>query len=79
MFDEGVSSIGGVHQAGELRAIGVRTAKRLEVLPDVPVIRDFLPGYEASGWNGIGAPRNTPPESSKNSTEKLIPPSPTRN
>jgi tripartite-type tricarboxylate transporter receptor subunit TctC len=35
---------------------------RLEVLPDIPTVGDFLPGYEASGWQGIGAPRNTPTE-----------------
>jgi tripartite-type tricarboxylate transporter receptor subunit TctC len=40
----------------------VTTATRLEVLPDIPTVEDFLPGYEASGWQGIGAPRNTPAE-----------------
>jgi tripartite-type tricarboxylate transporter receptor subunit TctC len=35
-------------------------ATRVEVLPDIPTVGDFLPGYEASGWQGIGAPRNTP-------------------
>jgi tripartite-type tricarboxylate transporter receptor subunit TctC len=49
-------------KAGKLRALGVTTAKRLDVLPDVPPVADFLPGYEASGFAGIGAPRNTPPE-----------------
>ena len=37
------------------------TAERLEFLPDVPTIAEFVPGYEAVGWNGIGAPANTPP------------------
>jgi tripartite-type tricarboxylate transporter receptor subunit TctC len=42
--------------------LGVTTAKRIEVLPDVPTIGEFVPGYEASGWQGIGAPANTPPQ-----------------
>ena len=49
-------------RAGKLRPLAVTTATRLEVLPDIPTVRDFLPGYEASGWQGIGAPRNTPAE-----------------
>jgi len=48
--------------AGKLRALAVTTANRLDVLPDVPTVADFVPGYEASGFAGIGAPRNTPPE-----------------
>lgn len=47
-------------KAGKLRALGVTTVQRQEVLPDVPAIAEFLPGYEASGWYGIGAPRGTP-------------------
>src|SRR6516165_7163813 len=47
-------------RAGKLRPLAVTTAIRLEVLPDIPTVGDFLPGYEASGWQGIGAPRNTP-------------------
>jgi tripartite-type tricarboxylate transporter receptor subunit TctC len=61
MFDVVISSIGHI-RAGKLRPLGVTTATRLEVLPDVPPIGDFLPGYEASSWDGIGAPANTPPE-----------------
>jgi tripartite-type tricarboxylate transporter receptor subunit TctC len=49
-------------RAGRLRALAVTTAKRSQALPDVPVIGDFLPGYEASAWYGIGAPRNTSAE-----------------
>src|SRR5215831_12437138 len=49
-------------RAGKLRPLAVTTATRLEVLPDIPTVEDFLPGYEASGWQGIGAPRNTPAE-----------------
>ena len=47
-------------KAGKLRALAVTTAARLDVLPDVPPVGDFVPGYEASGFAGIGAPRNTP-------------------
>jgi len=61
MFDVVISSIGHI-RAGKLRPLGVTTTTRLEVLPDVPPIGDFLPGYEASSWDGIGAPVNTPPE-----------------
>jgi tripartite-type tricarboxylate transporter receptor subunit TctC len=61
MFDTVVTSIEHI-RAGTLRALAVTAARRLEVLPDVPTVGDFLPGYEASGWQGIGAPRNTPAE-----------------
>ena len=61
MFDVVISSIGHI-RAGKLRPLGVTTAARLEVLPDVPPIGDFLPGYEASSWDGIGAPANIPPD-----------------
>ena len=49
-------------KAGSLRALAVTTATRLDVLPDTPTVADFVPGYEASGFAGIGAPRNTPSE-----------------
>ena len=49
-------------RAGKLRALAVTTATRSEVLPDIPTVGDFVPGYEASGWFGIGAPKNTPAE-----------------
>jgi len=49
-------------KAGKLRALAVTTASRLSVLPDVPAMAEFVPGYEASGFAGIGAPRNTPAE-----------------
>jgi tripartite-type tricarboxylate transporter receptor subunit TctC len=47
-------------RTGRLRALAVTTAMRSEVLPDVPTVGDFLPGYEASAWWGVSAPRNTP-------------------
>jgi tripartite-type tricarboxylate transporter receptor subunit TctC len=47
-------------RAGKLRALAVTTATRSEALPDVPAMVEFLSGYEASTWYGIGAPRNTP-------------------
>src|SRR5258708_31014551 len=47
-------------RAGKRRALGVATATRLEALPDVPTVAESVPGFEASGWCGIGAPRNTP-------------------
>jgi tripartite-type tricarboxylate transporter receptor subunit TctC len=45
---------------GRLRPLAVTTAKRSELLPDVPAMSEFLPGYDATGWNGIGAPKETP-------------------
>jgi tripartite-type tricarboxylate transporter receptor subunit TctC len=61
MFDTLPASIESV-RAGKLRPLAVTTARRLEVLPNVPTVADFLPGYEASGWQGIAAPKNTPAE-----------------
>ena len=55
---EGIEHI----KAGKLRALAVTTAKRLDVFPDVPAVGDFVPGYEASGFAGIGVPRGTPAE-----------------
>jgi len=49
-------------KAGKLRALAVTTAARLDVFPDLPTIGDFVPGYEASGFGGIGVPRGTPVE-----------------
>jgi tripartite-type tricarboxylate transporter receptor subunit TctC len=49
-------------KAGTLSALAVTTATRAEVLPDVPSVAEFVPGYEASGWNGICAPKGTPRE-----------------
>jgi tripartite-type tricarboxylate transporter receptor subunit TctC len=49
-------------RAGKLRSLAVTTATRLDALPDVPTVGDFLPGYEVSAWQGVGAPKNTPAE-----------------
>jgi tripartite-type tricarboxylate transporter receptor subunit TctC len=61
MFSPMSSSIEFV-RGGKLRALAVTTAARSEVLPDIPTVAEFVPGYEATGWFGIGAPRNTPVE-----------------
>jgi len=61
LFDPISSSIGHI-RAGKLRALAVTTAKRQDTLPDIPTVGDFVPGYEATAWQGIGAPRNTPIE-----------------
>jgi tripartite-type tricarboxylate transporter receptor subunit TctC len=49
-------------KSGKLRALAVTTATRSEALPDIPTLGEFVPGYEASGWNGIAAPKSTPIE-----------------
>jgi tripartite-type tricarboxylate transporter receptor subunit TctC len=49
-------------RAGTLRALAVTTATRSEMLPDVPTVGEFVPGYEASTWSGVGAPKATPAE-----------------
>jgi tripartite-type tricarboxylate transporter receptor subunit TctC len=59
MFDVTPSSIPHI-RAGGLRPLAVTTATRAEMLPDIPVMADFVPGYEASAWLGFGAPAGTP-------------------
>jgi tripartite-type tricarboxylate transporter receptor subunit TctC len=49
-------------RSGKLRALAITTAARSEALPDVPTVSEFLPGFEAGDWLGVGAPRNTPAE-----------------
>jgi tripartite-type tricarboxylate transporter receptor subunit TctC len=61
MFDLLPASIGYI-RAGKLRPLAVTTAMRSQALPDLPAISEFLPGYEASTWNGVAVPRNTPAE-----------------
>jgi tripartite-type tricarboxylate transporter receptor subunit TctC len=61
MFDNMPPSLPHI-QAGKLRALGVTTATRSEALPDVPTVAETVPGYEASAFFGMGAPKGTPPE-----------------
>jgi tripartite-type tricarboxylate transporter receptor subunit TctC len=59
MFDTLQTSIEHI-RGGKLHALAVTSATRSNVLPNVPAVAEFVPGYEATGWQGIGAPRNTP-------------------
>jgi tripartite-type tricarboxylate transporter receptor subunit TctC len=59
MFEPTLSTIGYI-RAGKLRALAVTSATRSAALPDVPTVSEFVPGYEATAWFGIGAPSNTP-------------------
>jgi tripartite-type tricarboxylate transporter receptor subunit TctC len=61
MFDAMPSSLPHM-RAGKLRPLAVTTATRVEILPDVPTVGEFVPGYEASIWWGVGAPKATPAE-----------------
>jgi tripartite-type tricarboxylate transporter receptor subunit TctC len=61
MFDTFATSIEHI-RAGKLRALAVTAATRTELLPDIPTVAEFVPGYEGIGWQGVGAPRNTPVE-----------------
>jgi tripartite-type tricarboxylate transporter receptor subunit TctC len=61
MFDTLATSMEHI-KAGELRPLGVTSATRVQVLPEVPTIGESLPGYEATGWQGFAVPRNTPSE-----------------
>jgi tripartite-type tricarboxylate transporter receptor subunit TctC len=61
MFDNMPSSIEYI-RVGRLRPLAVSTTTRLESLPDIPTVGDFVPGFETSAWGGIGAPKDTPGE-----------------
>ena len=61
LFNSLPASIGYI-KADRLRALAVTTATRAELLPDIPTISEFFPGYEASQWYGLGVPTNTPAE-----------------
>jgi tripartite-type tricarboxylate transporter receptor subunit TctC len=57
-----IPGVMGYIRVGQLRALAVTSATRSETLPDIPSVGEFVPGYEASGWEGIGAPKSTPAE-----------------
>jgi tripartite-type tricarboxylate transporter receptor subunit TctC len=61
MFSPLPESLGAI-RAGQVRALGVASAMRVEALPEVPTVAETVPGFEASTWQGIGAPKNTPPD-----------------
>jgi tripartite-type tricarboxylate transporter receptor subunit TctC len=61
MFEPTIAAIEFI-RSGKLRALAVTTATRSDLLPDVPTVGEFVPGYEASQWYGLGAPTGTPPE-----------------
>lgn len=61
MFDVAVAAVGPV-KAGKVRGLRVTTADRIAALPDLPPIGEYVPAYQAIGWHGVGAPRNTPPQ-----------------
>jgi tripartite-type tricarboxylate transporter receptor subunit TctC len=60
-FPTTISSIEHI-KTGKVRGLAVTTATRVEALPDIPTMLDFVPDYEASNWYGVGAPKNTPSE-----------------
>src|SRR5262249_33809826 len=62
MYLGGMASAIELIRSGRLRALGVTSAKRSEALPDTPSLGEFVPGFEASTWIGIGAPKDTPKE-----------------
>jgi tripartite-type tricarboxylate transporter receptor subunit TctC len=57
---EPVPAVLGYIQSGKLRALGVSTPSRVDVLRDIPAIAEFVPGYQSNGWLGLGAPKDTP-------------------
>jgi tripartite-type tricarboxylate transporter receptor subunit TctC len=61
MFDNLPTSIEHI-RAGKLRPLAITSATRSELIPDVPTVADFVPGYESSAWYGVGAPKGTPAE-----------------
>jgi tripartite-type tricarboxylate transporter receptor subunit TctC len=62
VFFTGVANSVEYIKTGKLRALAVTTATRLQALPDIPTVSEFVPGYEASTWYGVGAPKKTPTE-----------------
>src|SRR5262245_59976769 len=70
MFDFIASTIQHI-KAGKLRALAVTTTTRSEALPDIPTVGEFMAGYEASGWFGLGAPKNTPADIVQNLNQEM--------
>jgi tripartite-type tricarboxylate transporter receptor subunit TctC len=62
LFFGGMASTVDHVRASRLRALAITTATRSEVIPNTPAVSEFVPGYEASDWFGLGAPKNTPPQ-----------------
>ena len=62
VYFDGISGSLDFVRSGTLRALGVTTAQRADVLPNIPSIAEFVPGYEANGWYGIGVPKKVPAE-----------------
>jgi tripartite-type tricarboxylate transporter receptor subunit TctC len=62
VFFAGLAASIGYIKAGKLHPLAVTTMNRSELLPDIPTVAEFVPGYEAIAWYGIGAPKNTPAE-----------------
>jgi tripartite-type tricarboxylate transporter receptor subunit TctC len=71
VFFAPVSTVMQYIKADKLRALAVTSTTRFQELPDVPTVSDFVSGYEASYWIGLGAPKKTPRKSSRGSTRKL--------
>ncbi len=67
----GMPSIIDYIRAGKLRPLAVTTVMRSEALPDIPTVGEFVPGYEASAWYGVGAPKNTPVEIVENLNKEI--------
>jgi tripartite-type tricarboxylate transporter receptor subunit TctC len=61
MFDNLPTSLEHI-RAGKLRPLAITSTTRAELLPDLPTVADFVPGYESSAWYGVGAPKGTPAE-----------------
>jgi tripartite-type tricarboxylate transporter receptor subunit TctC len=61
IFDSVASSVTYIN-TGKLRPLALTSASRMALLPDIPAVAEFVPGYEATDWLGVGAPRNTAPE-----------------
>ena len=70
IFDTTPVSIGYI-KAGQIRPLAVTTASRSNLLPDIPTLSDFIPGYEASAWYGVGVPANTPASIVEELNEKI--------